>query len=225
MQKLAKVGILPVILVLLSGPVDAATIYSQTPVGNTGVLSDADNPSYGAEIFTLDDDVLIEDIVWRGWYNREDVNGAPPDNFSITIFADQTVGSSSLPGAALQSWSIGTAGRTDTGAPLIGGYSSVYEYSASLGSGFALSAGTYWLSIYNNTSTACDGCLDDWFWHAIANGSFRHAQSSDLSSWLGSPLLTDTYFIMSGQVVPVPAAAWLFASALGLLGWIRRKKA
>jgi hypothetical protein len=25
------------------------------------------------------------------------------------------------------------------------------------------------------------------------------------------------------QVVPIPASAWLFASALGLLGWIRRK--
>jgi hypothetical protein len=28
-----------------------------------------------------------------------------------------------------------------------------------------------------------------------------------------------------GAIVPVPAAVWLFGSALGLLGWIRRKKA
>lgn len=33
----------------------------------------------------------------------------------------------------------------------------------------------------------------------------------------------DTYF-QAGYVVPVPAAAWLFASALGLLGWARRRR-
>lgn len=29
--------------------------------------------------------------------------------------------------------------------------------------------------------------------------------------------------LMTFRVVPVPAAAWLFGSALGLLGWMRRK--
>jgi hypothetical protein len=40
--------------------------------------------------------------------------------------------------------------------------------------------------------------------------------------------LTDNYIsiiggTMTGSVVPVPAAVWLFGSGLGLLGWFRRK--
>jgi len=31
-------------------------------------------------------------------------------------------------------------------------------------------------------------------------------------------------FDMTFQVVPVPAAVWLFGSALGILGWVRRRK-
>jgi hypothetical protein len=27
-----------------------------------------------------------------------------------------------------------------------------------------------------------------------------------------------------GTVVPIPATVWLFGSALGLLGWVRRRK-
>jgi hypothetical protein len=37
----------------------------------------------------------------------------------------------------------------------------------------------------------------------------------------------NTMYVVEGttSVIPIPAAAWLFASALGLLGWIRRRSA
>ena len=34
-----------------------------------------------------------------------------------------------------------------------------------------------------------------------------------------------TFATFTPEVIPVPAAVWLFGSALGLLGWMRRKKA
>jgi hypothetical protein len=37
------------------------------------------------------------------------------------------------------------------------------------------------------------------------------------NSWVGGVIN------MSTAVIPVPAAVWLFGSALGLLGWIRRR--
>ena len=35
---------------------------------------------------------------------------------------------------------------------------------------------------------------------------------------------TSAYFGGNGQVVPVPAAAWLFGSGLAALGWVRRRR-
>jgi hypothetical protein len=40
-----------------------------------------------------------------------------------------------------------------------------------------------------------------------------------------NPLAVETYATFSPSVIPVPAAVWLFGSALGLLGWLRRKSA
>jgi hypothetical protein len=45
--------------------------------------------------------------------------------------------------------------------------------------------------------------------------------SFGLSTDSGAPIFDN----LAPAVVPVPAAVWLFGSALGLLGWMRRKKA
>ncbi len=42
--------------------------------------------------------------------------------------------------------------------------------------------------------------------------------------WLLPPGSVDDWLV-TATVVPVPAAAWLFGSALGLLGWMRRRAA
>lgn len=48
-----------------------------------------------------------------------------------------------------------------------------------------------------------------------------------LTSWNGFVALAadgEYNLALGAQVVPVPAAAWLFGSALGLLGWVRRRQ-
>jgi hypothetical protein len=61
-----------------------------------------------------------------------------------------------------------------------------------------------------NVSSAQATILDEMTWQRIAD--------ADLDG-------TDTieYARFSPAVIPIPAAAWLFGSALGILGWVRRR--
>jgi hypothetical protein len=77
------------------------------------------------------------------------------------------------------------------------------------------------------------------FSRTIGGDDFSEGPQQDLARYDGwatevngsTVLLSRLYepvyggFEMTFQVVPVPAAAWLFGSALGFLGWMRRKKA
>lgn len=60
------------------------------------------------------------------------------------------------------------------------------------------------------------------------NDGHRLANPGDLPDgwvgrgWLLPPDSTDDWLV-TGVLIPVPAAAWMFGSALGLLGWMRRR--
>lgn len=69
-----------------------------------------------------------------------------------------------------------------------------------------------------NDAAACAATSDissDCDWHAFVNGigSFAGVTSSDPAGWQ----------LVSTSEVPLPAAAWLFLTAIAGLGWVKRK--
>lgn len=61
------------------------------------------------------------------------------------------------------------------------------------------------------TLTEIAGAADGWQRYVLANGVVGETEGFQ--------------FVFDAQVVPVPGAVWLFGSALGLAGFIRRRKA
>jgi hypothetical protein len=60
----------------------------------------------------------------------------------------------------------------------------------------------------------------------VGTGFFGGVTSSKFDRVIISDFVDDQVYIDNlhfGQVVPIPAAVWLFGSALGLLGWMKRK--
>lgn len=230
-------GIIPpsigvfVALLMVSGA-QGAIVYSQTPVIDGGLASDLDPlaPSipigsiFAADDFALASAATVKSVVWRG----NDIGTPAPDSFRIRFYTD----AANQPSTLLQAFFIGTpTSRIDTG--LDSAVGDIFEYVADLGSGINLAAATtYWISIYNNT--APDSELSYWGWAgniSVATGETAVRSFDNFSTWVtvsggGAPLLSEEqYFQLADATIPIPAAIWLFGSALGLLGWIRRKKA
>ncbi len=98
----------------------------------------------------------------------------------------------------------GTAGNraTDSGDPDLALFTNIYNFS------------NYWSGTH-----AVNPSFSDWL---FAFNSGNQGSGSRSSTQAVVWAVADGN-IFSAAMVPVPAAVWLFGSALGLLGWVRRK--
>lgn len=68
-----------------------------------------------------------------------------------------------------------------------------------------------------------DNGLDGFYMQTFLNTNTNTIDPGGVVRILMSSNTGNTWYVVEGTVVPIPAAAWLFASALGLLGWLRRR--
>ena len=139
------------------------TSLNQPPNQSNGIFSDeacslcSSGQQVLAENFTVvsdDPNLFLEQItLWGGYYSSD--TPLDPDDFDILIHSD----SSGSPGAVIcTETGITPASRTTTGVILFGVHE--YQFTLDLATPCRLSAGTYWLEIYNNSGSS----TDDWFW-------------------------------------------------------------
>jgi hypothetical protein len=189
----------------------AAPIFSQA-ARTTAFPSEREFDTLIADDFSIAANDTALSVSWRGVYAFD--NTPPPvDDFEIRFYAD----AAGEPGALLQTFSVGNAvSRTALG--LLGTFTE-YGYTANLGAGFDIAAGTtYWLMIANATI----GDADDWYWSMQLDTGNVHLSFDDGGSWAPTNVAAAAYFTLdNAAVVPEPASMILIG--MGVAAAVARR--
>jgi hypothetical protein len=160
------------------------------------VIRDIDDPTIASGIINLDIGGTLYDVTWPGPIEAVNVYGELPGVFAFTTFESAQTAVNAI------AIDLNAAG----GIHSVGAFSGVANQFFNLvfatqGSGLT-SVGFLARSFAAGDVWTLDGEQDQAFYLADSR----------------------VYASIVPAVIPVPAAVWLFGSALGLLGWMRRKK-
>ena len=164
-------------------------LIDQQPNQSNGIFSDASCDICGsgtqviADDFTLDFGFTINQIVlWTGYYP----GNVPPATDVFTVIFHNDAGG--IPGTTISTELTVPYVRVQTGMILFG--VDEWMHTLTLASPVALSAGTYWVEIYNDTGFA----TDDMFWevgnldpfHGIAGSAWDTTAPGSAWIWDGA---------------------------------------
>lgn len=202
------------LFVASAGASAAATVYdSGVTAGSVNGVALADlavsTALTSAQSVTFSSDVALTGAEWTGIYGG---NTLAVDVFSLNVYADVA----GAPGAAALSSTAMTATRLATPFTFVS--TTVFDYDGSFAA-LNLSAGSYWFSVVNDTTSTP---ATQWQWALNASGGpgdgFLAGQPG-LSVDFDLTLLGDEVT----ATVPLPASLPALGAALLLLGAWRRR--
>jgi hypothetical protein len=200
-------------LLLTVSVAHAAPIFTQHVASNTAYPSELDFDTMIADDFSMAANDTARSVSWHGAYAFD--NSAPAvDAFEIRFYAD----AAGEPGALLQTFAVGNAvSRTEVG---VLGIFTEYGYTANLGVGFGVAAGTtYWLAIANDTV----GDNDNWYWSVQRDVGNVQLTTDAAASWGTAAPAAAAYFALDNAAV-VPEPSSLLLIGLGLAAVMRRTR-
>lgn len=215
-----------------SGSLSASVLFTALPDTSQFVLGSnlGEGEQQTADRFILATDATLESITWYGGvFGGSDTNNGQR-RFTVRLYED----AGGLPtGSPFFEQSV-VASVGDTGlimhSDCCPSSMPIFVYSTDIARVMLSAQLVIWLSVLNEDPV---GQLQ-WVWQATAPvpGGYVALRNSDgaTPAWAdwqlsGEPVRNAMAFEIDGAVtpVPIPAVGWLLGSALGVLGWVRRK--
>ena len=198
----SSLWLLTCLAVLGAAPGTAETIAENVPDQLDAWRSDLEESVSESDDFVLTASHVITRVeVWGVYQNG---NPVVVDEFRVRILTD----SAGLPGALACGsceWSDLSGNRVATGNTIggSGNGQAEYAYSFDLPSPPVLTAGTYWLEVFNNTPSNGTGIYDQWRWVSSGGGGNSHCYAYEApgTSWVVSP--PGLSYRLSGSLDPV----------------------